>query len=109
MTDPLNRDKTTEFDEKGNLVKETFEDKTTEYAYDDNGNMLSSTLTDSDFSGESAVTLYEYDNNNRKTSVTYSDDDQYVLYTYDDNGNVTMERRMKMTRCLVLRKIRMMT
>ena len=55
------------------------------YTYDDNGNMLTSTLTDTNFSGQSAVTEYTYDKHNRKKKATYSDN-QYVEYTYDDNG-----------------------
>ncbi len=88
MTDAEDRTTTYTFDCKGRLIWETIGTKTTQYTYDANGNLLTSTLTDGAYPTESAETVYTYDELNRNTSVTYSEDDEYILYAYDNNGNV---------------------
>lgn len=95
VTDPLGRQKTLQYDKNIRLVKEFFGGRTTVYTYDANGNMLTSTLTNTNFPSQSAVTSYIYDKHNRKTRATYKVNDQYVTYVYDNNNNITQEKLYK--------------
>lgn len=79
------------YDANLRISNENLIDRKTAYTYDGNDNILTSTLTNTNYSNQSAVTTYEYDNHNRKTKVIYSANDQYIRYTYDNNGNVLTE------------------
>ena len=94
MTDPKGRQTIYEYNENQQIEKEILSGKTTEYTYDDNGNMLTSTLTNTSFPSESASTTYTYDSHNRQHTVTYGTG-HYVTYAYDANGNVMSETLTK--------------
>lgn len=57
---------------------------TTSYTYDDNGNVLTTTLPNG------VVMTYTYDNARRLSTIT-DDIGNSITYTYDDAGNITKE------------------
>ena len=73
---------TYEYDERGNMISETYPngDKYT-YEYDDRNNMISMTYSDGD------KYTYEYDDRNNMISKTYPNGDKYT-YEYDDRNNM---------------------
>jgi len=91
MTDPLLRQTVVVYDAAGKVEKETKGTRTTTYTYDANGNMHTSTLTDTAYPDQSAQTVYEYNELGQKSKAQYSPD-YYVGYTYDGNGNVAEEK-----------------
>lgn len=88
---------TFEYDDKGNIVKQTYVDEYDTYeflmTYDSKGNMIGQEII---YNGESQVLniAITYDDNGRvvKEVGTYSYGAQESFdYTYDDNGNCTRE------------------
>jgi len=70
----------------GQLICEAYDYGSVTYSYDEAGNRLAETDTRS---GDTVITEYAYDDNNRLTSVTREIDSaiEIVSYYYDANGN----------------------
>lgn len=79
----------------GDLIKETVGTKSTVSEYDEDGHLLSSTLTDTAYPNKSSVITYEY-TGSLKTKQTYAPG-HYVTYTYDDQGKLLTETVTKNT------------
>lgn len=73
----------------GEVIKETNATASTVYTYDSEGRLISSVLTDTDYTGQSASTTYQYIGKN-VSKKNYSDT-HWVEYTYDSAGNVISE------------------
>jgi YD repeat-containing protein len=75
-----------EYDERGNLISETFPEGTTIiHSYDERNNLISTTYPD----GEGW--LYEYDERTNKISMTYPSGDK-TTYEYDDRNNMICKK-----------------
>lgn len=73
------------YDGQNRLKTAVYSDGTKDvYTFDDSGNRLTKTFTDSE--GTVTVTNYEYDAANRLVSSTDGEDE--TVYTYDDCGNL---------------------
>ncbi|MBR3149767.1 MAG: RHS repeat protein [Eubacterium sp.] len=86
LTSPITT--TFTYDYYWRVLTETVGTKTTEYEYDDNGNLKSYTTDDTESNSS-----YTYDSNNRVVREKVGND--YTYYTYDSNGNVLVSATLK--------------
>ena len=93
---------TYEYDDNGNIIKETFVKKTGssvlksstyESEYDDRGNLIYSTVPKGIMATEGAYRTYCYDDDDNMIECQYIDDYNIHTYeySYDDHGNVVQE------------------
>ena len=91
--DAKGRSTTSYTDELGDLIKETIGTKTTVNVYNENGQLLSCTLTDTEYPNESSVVTCNY-TGILNTKKTYAPG-HFVDYTYNDQGRVVSETIIK--------------